>query len=81
MEEDGKPVLLITADKGENLMEAVHLLLDDARLSQETHDTAVINAGSAALVAKSRQLDQLIAGNYTLKDITGGGLSFVGPFQ
>ncbi|MGB8450891.1 MAG: cellulose biosynthesis cyclic di-GMP-binding regulatory protein BcsB [Anaerocolumna sp.] len=78
---DGRPLLLIVADKAENLMEAVNMLLDNERLSQEKVSTAYVKEGSAKTVYESRLLSQLVVDNYTLNDIMGSGLTFVGPFH
>ncbi len=77
----GKPMLFIVADKSENLMEAVHMLMDTDRVSQEKASTAYVKEGSAQTVYESRLLSQLVADNYTIKDIMGSGLTFVGPFH
>jgi hypothetical protein len=78
---EGKPLLLIIADKEENLMEAVHMLLDENRLSQEKLSATYVREGSAKTAYESSQLSQLVADNYTLNDIMGSGLTFVGPFH
>jgi len=78
---DGNPMLLIIADKEENLMEAIHMLLDKDRLQQEDVSTTFVKEGSAKIVYESKMLSQLVAGNYTIKDITGKGLTYIGPFH
>lgn len=78
---DGKPLMVITADKEENLMEAVNMLLDENRLSQEKVSAAYVREGSAKTAYESGLLSQLVADNYTLNDIMGSGLTFVGPFH
>jgi len=78
---DGNPLLLIVADKEENLMEAVHMLLDENRLSQEKVSITFVNENSAQLAYEAKMLSQLVAGNYTIKDITGGGIPYIGPFH
>ncbi len=80
-DENGNPLLLIVADKEENLMEAVHMLLDDERVSQEKNSLTFVEEGSAKLVSDSRMLSQLVAGSYTIKDIMGEGMTFIGPFH
>jgi hypothetical protein len=78
---EGKPLLLIVTDKEENLMEAVHMLLDENRLSQEKLSATYVREGSAKTAYESGLLSQLVADNYTLNDIMGSGLTFVGPFH
>ncbi|MDF2942018.1 MAG: putative cell wall anchored protein, partial [Herbinix sp.] len=80
-DETENPILLIIADKEENLMEAVQMLLDPSRLSQEKVSTTIVNENSAQLAYESKMLSQLVAGSYTVKDIMGSGITFIGPFH
>ncbi len=77
----GRPTLLITSQNEKCLMEAVYMLMDSERVAQEKGDTAWVREGSSD-VAKNA-LDQITQqeGLYTLKDMQGGGLKFVGPFH
>jgi len=75
------PLLLIVSDKEENLMEAVNMLLDTDRVSQEKLSTTFINENSTQFIYESKMLSQLVAGNYTIDGIAGGGLTYVGPFH
>lgn len=74
-------MLLIVSDQKENLMEAVHMLLDEERLSQEKISTAYVKANSASLAAEAKELNQLIVGNYKIKDLIGSGITYIGPFH
>ncbi|MFT4144539.1 MAG: cellulose biosynthesis cyclic di-GMP-binding regulatory protein BcsB [Mobilitalea sp.] len=75
------PLLLIVSDKENNLMEAVHMLLDEDRISQEKGNIAFVQEGSAQIVYDSRQLSQLVAGSYTIDNLMGKGMTYVGPFH
>ena len=75
-------VLVLTADKDQDLYEACTLLMDEDRISQEKRNIAYAPAGSAAEVIKNRSLSDLIADSETIEGITGdAGLEFVGPFR
>ncbi len=78
---DGAPLLIITSKDEECLMEAVYMLMDEDRVSQETGYMARVMAGSAQLAAGGNQNDQMGARNYTLEELNGGGLEFVGLFH
>ncbi len=80
-DEQDNPLLLIVSDKEENLMEAVHMLLDEDRLTQEKNNIAFVQEGSAQIVYDSKQLSQLVAGSYTIEDLMGQGMTYVGPFH
>ena len=80
-DEKGNPLLLITSKKDECLVEAAFMLMDENRVSQEKSNTASVNLGSAEAAVNSTTLSQMVAGNYTVKDIIGSGLTFVGPFH
>ena len=80
-DEQDNPMLLIVTDKEENLMEAVHMLLDEDRITQEKSNIAFVQEGSAQIVYDSKQLSQLVAGSYTIEDLMGQGMTYVGPFH
>jgi hypothetical protein len=80
-DEQDNPILLIVSDKEENLMEAVHMLLDEERITQEKSNIAFVQEGSAQIVYDSKQLSQLVAGSYTIEDLMGQGMTYVGPFH
>ncbi|HKL99029.1 MAG TPA: cellulose biosynthesis cyclic di-GMP-binding regulatory protein BcsB, partial [Mobilitalea sp.] len=80
-DELGNPLLLIVADDEDNLMEAAHMLMDEERVSQEKSTLTFVQEGSANIVIESRRLNQLVAGSYTIENIIGGGMTFLGPFH
>lgn len=77
----GNPLLLITSKDDGCLLEAAYMLMDENRVSQEKSSRATVKKGSADIAIHSEKASQLAAGNYTLKDIVGNGLAFVGPFH
>lgn len=79
-DEEGNPLMIITSGDGECLLEAVYMLMDEDRVSQEKGNVAKVMAGSAAIAGDS-ETDQMAARYYTLKDLNGGGLDFVGLFH
>lgn len=80
-DETGGTVLVVTSDAPEALYEGAAMLLDESRVSQEVTPSAYVALGSADTKVQSTKLSDLTAENYTVKGITGGGLSFVGPFR
>lgn len=80
-DEEGDPLLIITSKDGECLMEAVYMLMDENRVSQETGNVAKVMGGSAQLAASENSDQQMAARTYTLKELNGGGLEFVGLFH
>jgi hypothetical protein len=78
---DKKLTMIITADTDANLMEAVNMLMDTARCTQENGNTAYINEGSAETAKQNMAVSDLTADRYTLKDIMGSGINFTGPFH
>ncbi len=78
---NGNPVLLITSNDDACLLEAAYMLMDDDRVDQEKASVATVPKGSADIAIHSTSLSQMVAGNYTVGDIVGNGLSFVGPFH
>lgn len=75
------PLLLITSTNDDCLLEAAYMLMDENRVSQEKSNLASVNLGSADVAINSTSISQMAAGNYTVKDIIGSGLTFVGPFH
>lgn len=75
------PLLLITSMNDDCLLEAAFMLMDQNRVSQEKSDMATVNLGSADAAINSTSMSKMAAGNYTVKDIIGSGLTFVGPFH
>lgn len=80
-DKDGNPLLIVTSNDDECLMEAAYMLMDNNRVTQEKRSTAIVNKGSADIAVNSTTLSQMVAGNYTIGDIIGSGLTFVGPFH
>ncbi len=76
-----KPLLLITSNDGSSLKEAVDMLMDESRRKQENGNLAVVEKGSGEQAVNGAKQSDLTAWNYTLEDIMGSGLSFVGPFH
>lgn len=77
----GNPLLLITSEKEECLLEAAYMLMDENRVQQAKGSSIVVASGSAEAVARTSSPSKMAAGNYTVGEITGGGLSFYGPFR
>ena len=77
----GQPLLLITSEKDSCLLEAAYMLMDEKRVAQEKGSVAFVNDGSAGVAINSTSLSKMAAGNYTIGDIVGSGLSFYGPFR
>lgn len=77
----GNPLLIITSTNEDCLLEAAYMLMDENRVTQEKSSSASVNLGSADVAINSTTLSQMVAGNYTVGDIVGSGLTFVGPFH
>jgi hypothetical protein len=77
----GESVLLITSKKGECLVEAAEMLMDENRVSQEKNSQTFVKEGSAAIIKESTAKSNMIAGRYTLDSLTEEGLDFIGPFH
>ncbi len=72
--------MLIVSANADCLKEAAMLLADDSRVTQETHSTTyVAENASAPILEANTYTDENAA--YTLQSLTGGGLSYVGPFH
>jgi hypothetical protein len=80
-DDSGNPLLIITSNDDDCLSEAAYMLMDENRVSQEKGSNASVNKGSADIAVNSTTLSQMVAGNYTLNDMIGSGLTFVGPFH
>lgn len=79
-DEKGNPLLIITSKEEKCLLEAAYMLMDEERVCQERGSTARVMQGSADIAVGRSGLSKA-AGNYTLSDLAGGGLSFTGPFH
>lgn len=80
-DERGNPLLLVTSKNEQCLIEASYMLMDEDRVSQEKSSHARVKLGSGDVAVNSTALSQMVAGNYTVGDIIGSGLTFVGPFH
>lgn len=78
---NGNPLLVITSKEEKCLIEAVYMLMDEDRVSQEKGNIARVASGSAETAAGQSKESQMAAGYYTLGDLTGAGLGFEGPFR
>lgn len=77
----GNPMLIITSLDDESLMEAAYMLMDESRRQQESADYASVEKGSSQLAVNATKQSDMMAWNYTLEDIMGSGLTYVGPFH
>ena len=75
------PLLLITSRDAECLMEAVDMLMDDERVRQERGSVALVEKGGIQLMQDALAENMTASGRYTLKDLTGAGVEFIGPFH
>lgn len=80
-DKNGNPLLLITSEDGDCLVEAVTMLLDEERVSQEKASQTFVKKGSAQIIRESSAKSDMIAGRYTLDALTEEGLNFIGPFH
>lgn len=80
-DQKGNPLLLVTSKNENCLVEAAYMLMDADRVSQEKSNVAKVALGSADAAINSTSLSKMVAGNYTIGDIIGSGLTFVGPFH
>lgn len=74
-------ILVITSDNPAALYDGAAMLMDKNRVSQEKKSFAYVKMGSADTVTQNSKLSDLVVSQYTVEDMTGGGLSFVGPFR
>lgn len=77
----GNPLLLLVSQDKDCLMEGAQMLSDSGRVSQERGSVAFVQKGSAKPITDAKQTSGLDADRYTLQGMTGGGLSFIGPFH
>ena len=76
---DDRTLLIVSAD-GSCLMEAAMLLVDDTRVSQETTSLTYVAKDASQLMRDALAYSDNNA-TYTLSNLAGGGLSYVGPFH
>lgn len=75
-------LLLVVSESGEALLDAARMLADESRVSQEKVDVTYVDEGVSEVIIANRQRSAAaVVGEYTLGDVAGGGLSFVGPFH
>lgn len=80
-DENGNHVLILTSENSSCLAEAASMLMDEKRAAQEKSDTAFVKEGSGTLAKEKAEDAASESGKYTLAQLNGGGLSFVGPFH
>lgn len=72
--------LLIVAEEEAALSEAAALLSDTSRVAQLHTSQTYVSVGEAQQYALASESGLTLAGQYTIKDISGNGISFSGPF-
>ncbi len=77
---DNTHTLLITSADSDCLMEAAMLLADETRVSQETGTTAYVSKDASQIMQEELSYSDSNS-TYTLTSLSGGGLSYVGPFH
>ena len=75
------PLLILTSMDDTSLTEAADMLMDENRRKQETGNETTVEKGSSQLAAAAQKQMDTMAWIYTMKDITGGGLNYLGPFH
>lgn len=78
---NSKPLLVITSNDDQSLTEAANMLMDENRRKQENGNLGVIEKGSGEQAVNASKQSDMTAWNYTLEDIMGSGISYVGPFH
>jgi hypothetical protein len=81
LDNNGNPLLLVVAEDADDLMEAAQMLVDDSRVVQEKTSTAVVLSGSAQRYLEANEGSDMAADRYTIESLTGGGITFTGPFH
>lgn len=76
-----RPILLVLSKDEEALMEAAMLLLDESRVDQEDTWMTYVRKGTADVIKQAQAAEELSVQDSTLEGLTGGGLSYVGPFH
>ena len=80
-QEEGVWALLITSADGECLEEAVCMLMDGERVSQETGSFALVRKGGVAQMRAALAQTMSASGRYMLSDLAQRGVTLVGPFH
>ncbi|MDW2799755.1 cellulose biosynthesis cyclic di-GMP-binding regulatory protein BcsB [Clostridium boliviensis] len=78
---NGNPLLIITSLEDVSLSEGAFMLMDQSRRIQEVGSVAEVEKGSAQLAADAVKQSDMAALSYTLEDISGNGMLYVGPFH
>jgi len=74
-------LLVITSKNSKCLNEAVALLMDEGRVSQEKSTVAYAKLGGIAAMQEAKAYTQMEASNYTLESFLERGINIVGPFH
>ncbi len=77
---NGRDIIIVTSRSGDALTEAARLLSNSARVKQLATETERVSEGATAALAQSVS-DGTLSGLYSLDQILGHGMSFVGPFD
>jgi len=77
----GSPLLIVTSDDADCLVEAGYFLGDSERITQVTDNIIFIKKGTAEIKLNAKAQSTLKADRYTLQEMTGGGFEFIGPFR
>lgn len=77
----GNPLLIITSMADDSLLEAAYMLMDGKRTVQESSNIATVEKGSSQIAIDASKQNDMMAGHYTVEDIMGSGMTFVGPFH
>lgn len=80
-DEKGDPLLLITSQNPECLMEGAMMLVDETRVTQEKGSTAWVLDNASQKIRESDVESQMMASRYTIEEIVGSGISYTGPFH
>lgn len=80
-ERNGTPMLLITSKDSACLMEAVCMLMDDDRVSQEAGSVAFVDKGGIALMRELLAENMTASGRYTLDALAERGIEIIGPYH
>ena len=80
-QDGGAATLLITSKDEDCLMEAVSMLMDEERVSQEKGSVALVAKGGIELMQANLAQSMSASGRYTLGELAERGIEFIGPFH
>lgn len=80
-EANGQPLLIITSNDENSLMEAAMMLVDESRVDQEDASSCWVLSNASQIIKEAASQNDLASGHYTMEGLTGGGLHFIGPFH